>query len=420
MEPGDHMTSEELERIRRSAIDHAAAAAHHTPIANGPGHNSAPPTAHPHCPTCGRISPRCRSRPQRCCTRRSYSKDYGPVQGVVIVQLKDVIDTMKDNFQRTRVSGVGTEGQALVIDVEGTDRELTVRSIAKVTKAVALGYLSERIEVDARDGILDPKNTLNGMMIRLRALAVGVVQVTLRVGSKGKLGGQVHVSDAEGSVVVLGAERQSNVGDLTQKIEISVQGEMSTLKGTVNPMVDHLSAFASEVTRVALEVGTQGILGGQARVESVQGTLADLTRNVNKMASNLTDQVSSTLMFEEMLDLKMSVNSMVARLSALANKITRVSLEVGTEEILELEGIVNGMTESLSVFADEVTRVARAVGTEGQLGGQARFTNVSGTWKDLTNNVNLMTNNLTLQARTIAVLEYTLCTTGGTRSGFDF
>ncbi|KAF9459630.1 hypothetical protein BDZ94DRAFT_1171284 [Collybia nuda] len=444
------------------------------------------------------------------------------VQGVVMVQLKDVINTMVDKLGQfakevTRVSQeVGTEGklggQALVLDVEGTWRELTgvvnklaanltnqVRSIAKVTKAVALGDLSKQIEVDARGEILDLKNTVNGMVVRLRALAAEVTRVTLEVGSQGKLGGQAHVPDVEGvwfelvrnvnrmcssltdqvrsiAVVTTAVAR----GDLTQKIEIQVEGEMSTLKGTVNSMVDQLSAFASEVTRVALEVGTQGILGGQAKVEGVQGTWADLTRNVNKMASNLTDQVRSISEVTkavalgdlgklvnvdvqgEMLDLKMTVNSMVAQLSTLANEVTRVSLEVGTEgilggqafvpevqgmwkvltdnvnlmamnltnqvrsiaqvtkavaggdltkkievdvrgEILELKETVNKMTESLSVFADEVTRVAREVGTEGRLGGQARVTNVGGTWKDLTDNVNVMANNLTLQVRTIAV-----------------
>lgn len=246
-----------------------------------------------------------------------------PVQGVVMVQLKDVINTMVDKLGQfakevTRVSQeVGTEGklggQALVLDVEGTWRELTgvvnklaanltsqVRSIAKVTKAVALGDLSKQIEVDARGEILDLKNTVNGMVVRLRALAAEVTRVTLEVGSQGKLGGQAHVPDVEG--VWLNLVRNVNRmcssltdqvrsiahvttavarGDLTQKIEIQVEGEMSTLKGTVNSMVDQLSAFASEVTRVALEVGTQGILGGQARVEGVQGTWADLTRNVN-------------------------------------------------------------------------------------------------------------------------------------------
>ncbi|KAG5340861.1 Hybrid signal transduction histidine kinase J [Termitomyces sp. T112] len=445
-----------------------------------------------------------------------------PVQGVVMVQLKDVINTMVDKLGQfakevTRVSQeVGTEGklggQALVLDVEGTWRELTgvvnklaanltnqVRSIAKVTKAVALGDLSKQIEVDARGEILDLKNTVNGMVVRLRALASEVTRVTLEVGSQGKLGGQAHVPDVEGVwfELVRNVNRMCSSltdqvrsiakvttavarGDLTQKIEISVEGEMSTLKSTVNSMVDQLSAFASEVTRVALEVGTQGILGGQATVEGVQGTWADLTRNVNKMASNLTDQVRSISEVTkavaqgdlsklvnvdvqgEMLDLKLTVNSMVEQLSTLANEVTRVSLEVGTEgilggqayvpdvqgmwkvltdnvnlmannltsqvrsiaqvtkavaggdltkkidvdvrgEILELKETVNGMTESLSVFADEVTRVAREVGTEGRLGGQARVTNVGGTWKDLTDNVNVMANNLTLQVRNIAV-----------------
>ncbi|KAL4263345.1 histidine kinase [Pleurotus pulmonarius] len=445
-----------------------------------------------------------------------------PVQGVVMVQLKDVINGMVDKLGQfakevTRVSQeVGTEGklggQALVLDVEGTWRELTgvvnklaanltsqVRSIATVTKAVALGDLSKQIDVDARGEILDLKNTVNGMVIRLRALAAEVTRVTLEVGSQGKLGGQAHVPDVEGVwyELVRNVNRMcssltdqvrsiANVttavakGDLTQKIEIQVEGEMSTLKGTVNSMVDQLSAFASEVTRVALEVGTQGILGGQAKVEGVQGTWADLTRNVNKMASNLTDQVRSISdvtkavaagdlskfvevdVQGEMLDLKQTVNQMVKQLSTLAREVTRVSLEVGTEgilggqasvpevkgmwkvltsnvnlmamnltnqvrsiaevtkavaggdltkkievdvrgEILDLKETVNGMTESLSVFADEVTRVAREVGTEGKLGGQARVANVGGTWKDLTDNVNVMANNLTLQVRNIAV-----------------
>ncbi|KAI0071450.1 histidine kinase [Panus rudis PR-1116 ss-1] len=444
-----------------------------------------------------------------------------PVQGVVMVQLKEVINAMVDKLGQfakevTRVSQeVGTEGklggQAFVLDVEGTWRELTavvnnlaanltnqVRSIAKVTKAVACGDLSQQIDVDARGEILELKTTVNNMVVRLRTLAAEVTRVTLEVGSEGKLGGQAHVPDVEG--VWLELTRNVNrmcssltdqvrsiahvttavaKGDLTQKIEIEVEGEMLTLKRTVNSMVDQLSAFASEVTRVALEVGTQGVLGGQATVEGVQGTWADLTRNVNKMASNLTDQVRSisevtkavangdltrTVDVDvqgEMLELKTTVNQMVARLSSLASEVIRVSLEVGTEgkmggqaivpnvqgmwktladnvnlmamnltnqvrsiaevtkavasgdltkritvdvrgEMLDLKETVNGMTESLSVFADEVTRVAKEVGTDGRLGGQARVTNVSGTWKDLTDNVNVMAANLTLQVRTIA------------------
>ncbi|KAM6499789.1 hypothetical protein JOM56_005297 [Amanita muscaria] len=449
-------------------------------------------------------------------------KITAPSQGSAMTNLKEIINEMVDKLGQfsdevTRVSQeVGTEGklggQAVVMDVEGTWRQLTgvvnnlaanltaqVRSIAKVTKAVALGDLSKQIEVEARGEILDLKNTVNGMVIRLRALAAEVTRVTLEVGSQGKLGGQAVVPDVEGVwfELVRNVNRMCSSltdqvrsialvttavaqGDLTQKIEIQVEGEMSTLKGTVNSMVDQLSAFASEVTRVALEVGTFGILGGQATVEGVQGTWADLTRNVNKMASNLTAQVRSisevtkavamgdlTKLVDvdvqgEMLDLKMTVNSMVAQLSTLANEVTRVSLEVGTEgilggqasvpdvqgmwkvltsnvnlmamnltnqvrsiaavtkavasgdltkkievdvrgEILELKETVNGMTESLNLFADEVTRVAREVGTEGKLGGQARVTNVGGTWKDLTDNVNVMAANLTLQVRTIAV-----------------
>ncbi|KAL0575323.1 Histidine kinase osmosensor [Marasmius crinis-equi] len=439
-----------------------------------------------------------------------------PVQGVVMVTLKDVINTMVDKLGQfakevTRVSQeVGTEGklggQALVLDVEGTWRELTgavnklaanltsqVRSIAKVTKAVALGDLSKQIEVDARGEILDLKNTVNGMVVRLRALAAEVTRVTLEVGSQGKLGGQANVPDVEGVwfELVRNVNRMCSSitdqvrsiaivttavagGDLTQKIEIQVEGEMATLKKTVNNMVDQLGAFASEVTRVALEVGTQGILGGQARVEGVQGTWVDLTRNINKMASNLTNQGRSIsevtkavaqgklASLWKMLDLKETVNSMVVQLSTFSNEVTRVSLEVGTEgilggqafvpdvqgewksltdnvnlmamnltnqvrsiaevtkavasgdlskkivvdvkgEIADLKETVNEMTESLSVFADEVTRVAREVGTEGKLGGQARVANVAGTWKALTDNVNVMAKNLTLQVRTIAV-----------------
>ncbi|KAI5891245.1 two-component histidine kinase Le.nik1-like protein [Schizophyllum commune H4-8] len=444
-----------------------------------------------------------------------------PVQGATMVQLKDIINTMVDKLgvfaeEVSRVAlEVGTEGklggQALVLDVEGTWRDLTaivnklaanltsqVRSIATVTKAVALGDLSKQIEVEASGEILDLKNTVNGMVIRLRALAAEVTRVTLEVGSQGKLGGQADVPDVEGVwyELVRNVNRMCSSltdqvrsiavvttavagGDLTQKISIQVEGEMATLKATVNSMVDQLSAFASEVTRVALEVGTQGILGGQATVEGVQGTWADLTRNVNKMASNLTDQVRSISEVTkavangdlgkmvdvnvqgEMLDLKMTVNQMVSQLSTLANEVTRVSLEVGTEgilggqasvpgvqgmwavltdnvnlmamnltnqvrsiaevtkavaggdlskkitvdvkgEILELKDTVNGMTDSLSLFADEVTRVAKEVGTDGKLGGQARVTNVGGTWKALTDNVNVMAANLTLQVRTIA------------------
>ncbi|RXW18294.1 hypothetical protein EST38_g7561 [Candolleomyces aberdarensis] len=342
------------------------------------------------------------------------------MRGVVMIQLKDVINGMVDKlgqFTRRLPESVrrselkenlvvrrscsmsrGRGGNLPVVNKLAANLTHQVRSIAKVTKAVALGDLSKQIEVDARGEILDLGNTVNGMVVRLRALAAEVTRVTLEVGSQGKLGGQAHVPDVGGvwyelvrnvnricssltdqvrsiAMVTTAVAR----GDLTQKITIQVEGEMSTLKGTVNSMVDQLSAFASEVTRVALEVGTQGILGGQAKVEGVQGTWADLTRNVNKMASNLTDQVRSISevtkavaagdLTNEMLDLKMTVNSMVAQLNTLANGGTRASLEVGTEGIL---------------------------------GGQATIGGVHGMWKALTDNVNLMAMNLTNQVRSIA------------------
>ncbi|KAK0198025.1 two-component histidine kinase Le.nik1-like protein [Armillaria mellea] len=351
------------------------------------------------------------------------------VRGAVMVSLKDAINTMVEKLGKfakevTRVSQeVGTEGrlggQAVVPDVEGTWQELTdvvnnlaanltsqVRSIAAVTKAVAVGDLSKQIEVDARGEILDLKNTVNGMVIRLRALAAEVTRVTLEVGSQGKLGGQATVEDVEGvwfelvknvnrmclsltgqvrsiaSVTTAVAE-----GDLTRKVEIEVEGEMHQLKATVNSMVDDLNAFASEVTRVALEVGTQGILGGQAKVEGVKGTWADLTRNVNKMADNLTDQVRSI--------------SKVTKAVATGNLTQLVDVDA-QGEMLDLKITVNKMVEQLSVFASEVTRVSLEVGTEGELGGQAVVPGVFGTWKALTDNVNLMAMNLTNQVRSIA------------------
>ncbi|KIJ42807.1 hypothetical protein M422DRAFT_253899 [Sphaerobolus stellatus SS14] len=388
-----------------------------------------------------------------------------PVQGSVMVQLKDVINTMVDKLAQFAKSLVYRRnklgGQAVVLDVDGTWRKLTnvvnvlaanltnqVRSIAAVTKAVARSDLSKQIEVEANGEIFDLKTTVNGMVLQLRTLAA---EVTLKVGSQGKLGWRSNLTNQVRSIAVVTTVAQ---GDLTQAVGIQVEGEMATLKDTVNKMVDQLSTFTSEVTRVALEVGTEGILGGQAVIADVQGTWADLTRNVNNMATNLTNQ-------REMLDLKLTVNSMVRELATLAQEVTRVNLEVGMEgilggqavvadvertwkiltdnvnliamnltnqvrsiaevtkavaqgdltkkievdvrgEILELTETVNGMTESLSLFADEVTRVAREVGTEGRLGAQASVPNVGGTWKVLTDNVNVMATNLTLQVRGIA------------------
>ena len=176
-------------------------------------------------------------------------------------------------------------------------------------------------------------------------------------------------------------------GDLTTKITVDVRGEILELKNTINTMVDQLSSFASEVTRVAREVGTEGKLGGQAEVNGVAGTWKDLTDSVNSMAGNLTNQVRNIA----------EVTTAVAK-GDLSRKIT---VDV-RGEILELKNTINTMVDQLSSFASEVTRVAREVGTEGKLGGQAEVRGVAGTWKDLTDSVNSMAGNLTAQVRNIA------------------
>ncbi|KAF8811452.1 hypothetical protein BYT27DRAFT_7252774 [Phlegmacium glaucopus] len=367
MEPGDHMTCEELERIRRSSINpsnifsraygnlkdyqvHAASAAHHTPIANGPGHNSAPPTAHPHCPT-GHLrkdqSPSCSphtliSVQLKLKLLNAQVQDVARVRNAVA--RGDVINTMKDNFQRTRVSEeVRTEGKlgekTLVLDVEGTWRELTgvVGKLAAKHLKSHWEDLSKQIEVHARDEILYFKNTVNGM---ITSVGGGSHSSHFRSRKSRQTWRSSTCIGRGRGVIEFGSERSIECVPPSQikRSRYPSRGEMSTLKGTVNVMLDQLSAFPSEATRIALKVGMQSMLGGQARVEGVQGTWVDLTRNVSKNTSNLADQVtlgsSSMLMFEEMLDLKMTINSMVAQLGALANKVTRVSLEVGMEGIL--------------------------------------------------------------------------------------
>ena len=176
-------------------------------------------------------------------------------------------------------------------------------------------------------------------------------------------------------------------GDLSKKITVDVRGEILQLKEAINTMVDQLRSFASEVTRVAREVGTDGKLGGQAIVPGVAGTWKDLTDSVNAMCGNLTDQVRNIA----------QVTTAVAR-GDLSRKIT---VDV-RGEILELKDTINTMVDQLNAFASEVTRVAREVGTEGKLGGQAQVPGVAGTWKDLTDNVNFMASNLTAQVRNIA------------------
>ncbi len=437
-----------------------------------------------------------------------------------ILQLKETLNTMVDQLNRfagevTRVAReVGTEGrlggQANVPGVAGTWKDLTdsvnsmagnltgqVRNIAEVTTAVARGDLSRKITVDVKGEILELKNTINTMVDQLNAFAGEVTRVAREVGTEGKLGGQAQVpgagtwKDLTDNVNFMASNLTGQVrniaevatavarGDLSRKITVDVKGEILELKDTINTMVDQLRSFASEVTRVAREVGTDGRLGGQAQVPGVGGTWKDLTDSVNSMASNLTGQVRniaevSTAIASgnlskkitvnvsgEILLLKETINTMVDQLNAFAGEVTRVAREVGTEgrlggqanvpgvagtwkdltdsvnsmagnltgqvrniaevttavargdlsrkitvdvkgEILELKNTINTMVDQLNAFAGEVTRVAREVGTEGKLGGQAQVPGVGGTWKDLTDNVNFMASNLTGQVRNIA------------------
>jgi len=438
-----------------------------------------------------------------------------------ILELKNTINTMVDQLNSfagevTRVAReVGTEGklggQALVKGVGGVWKDLTdsvnsmagnltaqVRNIAEVTTAVASGDLSRKITVDVRGEILELKNTINTMVDQLNSFAGEVTRVAREVGTEGKLGGQALVKGVAGtwkdltdSVNSMASNLTNQVrniaevttavatGDLSRKITVEVRGEILELKNTINTMVDQLSSFASEVTRVAREVGTEGALGGQADVHGVAGTWKDLTDSVNSMASNLTSQVRNIAEVTtavakgdlsrkitvpvrgEILELKNTFNTMVDQLNAFASEVTRVAREVGTEgklggqaevkgvggvwkdltdsvnfmagnltsqvrniaqvttgvakgdlstkitvdargEILELKNTINTMVDQLNAFASEVTRVAREVGTEGKLGGQADVRGVAGTWKDLTDSVNSMASNLTNQVRNIA------------------
>jgi HAMP domain-containing protein/signal transduction histidine kinase/PleD family two-component response regulator len=346
-----------------------------------------------------------------------------------IAELKDTINTMVDQLSSfaaevTRVAReVGTEGmlggQAEVAGVSGTWRDLTesvnqladnltdqVRNIAQVTTAVATGDLSKKITVDAQGEIAELKDTINTMVDQLNSFAAEVTRVAREVGTEGKLGGQATVTGVSGTwrgltdnVNLMAGNLTSQVraiarvttavanGDLSKKIDIEAKGEILELSETINTMVDQLSSFADEVTRVAREVGTEGQLGGQAEVKGVSGTWRDLTENVNFMAGNLTDQVRNI--------------AQVA--TAVANGDLSQKITVDARgEILELKKTLNTMVDQLSSFADEVTRVAREVGTDGVLGGQAEVEGVSGTWRDLTENVNQLAGNLTTQVRAIA------------------
>ncbi|TLS47444.1 HAMP domain-containing protein [Streptomyces montanus] len=346
-----------------------------------------------------------------------------------ILELKNTLNTMVDqlsNFaeQVTRVAReVGTEGilggQAEVQGVSGTWKDLTqsvnfmannltiqVRNIAEVTTAVANGDLSKKITVDAKGEILALVTTVNTMVDQLSNFAEQVTRVAREVGTDGNLGGQARVpgvtgiwKDLSDNVNVMAANLTNQVrnisqvatavanGDLTKKVTVEASGEVAQLADTVNTMVKTLSSFAEQVTRVAREVGTDGILGGQAHVPGVAGTWKDLTESVNGMASNLTGQVRNI--------------AMVTTAIAKGDLTKKIDIDA-RGEILELKTTINTMVDQLSSFAEEVTRVAREVGTEGQLGGQARVRDVDGTWRDLTESVNEMAGNLTRQVRAIA------------------
>src|SRR5207253_1194776 len=291
----------------------------------------------------------------------------------------------------TRVAReVGSEGklggQADVRGVAGTWKDLTdsvnsmagnltaqVRNIAYVTKAVANGDLSQKITVDVKGEILELKNTVNTMVDQLSSFAAEVTRVAREVGTEGKLGGQAEVKGVAGtwkdltdSVNLMASNLTVQLrdvskvataiasGDLTQKITVDVRGEILQIKYVINTMVDQLRSFASEVTRVAREVGTEGKLGGQADVKGVAGTWKDLTDSVNFMASNLTTQVRNI--------------ADVTKAVAAGDLSKKIAVDV-KGEILELKNTINTMVDQLSSFASEVTRVAREVGTDGKLGG---------------------------------------------------
>jgi CheY-like chemotaxis protein/signal transduction histidine kinase/HAMP domain-containing protein len=346
-----------------------------------------------------------------------------------ILELKNTINTMVDQLNSfasevTRVAReVGTEGklggQAEVPEVAGTWKDLTdnvnfmasnltaqVRNIAEVATAIANGDLSKKITVDVRGELLQLKETLNTTTDQLRSFAGEVTRVAREVGTEGRLGGQANVTGVAGTwkdltdnVNLLAANLTTQVrniaevttavarGDLSRKITVDVKGEILELKNTINTMVDQLNAFASEVTRVAREVGTEGKLGGQAAVPGVAGTWKDLTDTVNVMAANLTEQV----------------RGIVKVVTAVANGDLKQNLTVKSKgEVAALAETINNMTDTLATFADQVTSVAREVGVDGRLGGQANVPGAAGTWKALTGNVNLLAANLTTQVRAIA------------------
>ena len=315
--------------------------------------------------------------------------------------------------QRMNVPGAvgGWADEVVSLNTLIDDLVWPTTEVTRAIGAVAKGDLTQAmaLEVDGRplEGeFLRSAQLVNKMIDQLSVFTSEVTRVAREVGTEGKLGGQAQVKGVSGvwkdlteSVNQMAGNLTAQVrniaevtiavasGDLSKKITVDVRGEILQLKEAINTMVEQLRSFASEVTRVAREVGTEGKLGGQAVVPGVAGTWKDLTDNVNSMASNLTGQVRNIA----------EVTTAVAR-GDLSRKIT-VDVK---GEILELKNTINTMVDQLNGFASEVSRVAREVGTEGKLGGQAQVPGVAGTWKDLTDNVNSMASNLTNQVRNIA------------------
>ena len=365
-----------------------------------------------------------------------------PAQGEIL-QLQQTINTMVDQLRSfaaevTRVArDVGTEGilggQAEIDGVQGMWNTLTVnvnamannlttqvRDIAMVTTAVAKGDLTQKVQAECKGEIKQLKETINSMVDQLQQFAKEVTKIAREVGTEGRLGGQATVHDVEGTwrdltenVNGMAMNLTTQVreiarvttavarGDLTKKIGVEVQGEIASLKDTINTMVDRLGTFAFEVSKVAREVGTDGTLGGQAQVDNVEGKWKDLTENVNTMASNLTSQVRGI--------------STVTQAIANGDMSQKIEVEAAGE-ILVLKETINNMVDRLSIFSNEVQRVAKDVGVDGKMGGQADVAGIGGRWKEITtgtlmqirdsNNsaytsqdVNTMAMNLTAQVR---------------------
>ncbi|KAI9789592.1 MAG: histidine kinase osmosensor [Piccolia ochrophora] len=352
-------------------------------------------------------------------------KVHMPAQGEIL-QLQQTINTMVEQLRTfatevIRVArDVGTEGvlggQAKIQDVQGMWNDLTVnvnamamnlttqvRDIATVTTAVAKGDLTQKVKAECKGEILDLKSTINSMVDQLQQFAQEVTKIAKEVGTEGRLGGQATVHDVEGTwrhltenVNGMAMNLTTQVreisqvttavarGDLSRKIGVEAQGEILDLKNTINTMVDRLGTFAVEVSKVAREVGTDGTLGGQAEVENVEGMWMELTQNVNTMAQNLTAQVRGI--------------SIVTQ--AIARGDMSQKIDVGAQgEVLLLKDTINNMVDSLASFSSEVKRVAKTVGVDGIMGGQANVKGVKGRWKEITEDVNTMAQNLTSQVR---------------------